>query len=79
MHKSNVNQIETIFKKYSDIQDMVAMTQKPADTIIKKESLTQYTSPNKKFTSFVVGETSLLIRCVEHLLQQGHIVHGTLV
>ncbi len=42
----------------------------------KEVSLSQSISPNKTFTCFVVGETSLLIRCVKHLLQQGHIVQG---
>ncbi len=44
----------------------------------KKVSLTKDINPNKTFSCFVVGETSLLIRCVEHLLQQGHIVQGIL-
>ena len=34
------------------------------------------TDQNKKFTCFVVGETSLLIRCAAYLLEQGHSVQG---
>ncbi|MCW5211362.1 amino acid adenylation domain-containing protein [Desulfobulbus sp. TB] len=52
------------------------MNNTPTDYCHKTVSLTQEISTNKTFTCFVVGETSLVIRCVEHLLQQGHIILG---
>ena len=43
---------------------------------MKEETLQNTNRLNQPFTCFVVGETSLLIRCVSYLLQQGQSVKG---
>lgn len=43
---------------------------------MKEETLQNTNRLNHPFTCFVVGETSLLIRCVSYLLQQGQNVKG---